>query len=313
MGQNIRDFKSWQRLNEDTSFLGWIGDLATSAFTGKAVDPAPSSVTSIAEPGSATATVIDKAASALGIKTDDKAGDKEKSAADSTKSSTKFKKFDKKIPAENVSALEAAMERHGITNDFARKAILGVISKESSNLTPEGDYSNTSNSRIREVYGARVEDLSDSQLTALKENPTKFWDRVYGVDDPTGRGVKYGNTQPGDGARYRGRGFNQLTFKSNYKKLQEVFDKMGKLNAGTEINIVEEPELLEDPKIAAEFAILYFINSFKGKGKDLNGYTNLESAVTDYVQANAGWGTDIRSGHTARGFARALDYASSIA
>ena len=111
MGQNIRDFKSWQRLNEDTSFLGWIGDLATSAFTGKAVDPAPSSVTSIAEPGSATATVIDKAASALGIKTDDKAGDKEKSAADSTKSSTKFKKFDKKIPAENVSALEAAMER----------------------------------------------------------------------------------------------------------------------------------------------------------------------------------------------------------
>ena len=185
--------------------------------------------------------------------------------------------------------------------------------KESSNLTPEGDYSNTSNSRIREVYGARVEDLSDSQLTALKENPTKFWDRVYGVDDPTGRGVKYGNTQPGDGARYRGRGFNQLTFKSNYKKLQEVFDKMGKLNAGTEINIVEEPELLEDPKIAAEFAILYFINSFKGKGKDLNGYTNLESAVTDYVQANAGWGTDIRSGHTARGFERALDYAASIA
>jgi predicted chitinase len=313
MGQNIRDFKSWQRLNEDTSFLGWIGDLATSAFTGKAVDPAPSSVTSIAEPGSATATVIDKAASALGIKTDAKAGDKEKAKADSANTSTKFKKFDKKIPAENVSALEAAMERHGITNDFARKAILGVISKESSNLTPEGDYSNTSNSRIREVYGVRVEDLSDSELTALKENPTKFWDRVYGVDDPTGRGVKYGNTQPGDGARYRGRGFNQLTFKSNYKKLQEVFDKMGKLNAGTEINIVEEPELLEDPSIAAEFAILYFINSFKGKGKDLNGYTNLESAVTDYVQANAGWGTDIRSGHTARGFERALDYASSIA
>ena len=85
-----------------------------------------------------------------------------------------FKKFDKKIPAENVLALEAAMERHGITNDFARKAILGVISKESSNLTPEGDYSNTSNSRIREVYGARVADLSDSQLTALKEEPTKF-------------------------------------------------------------------------------------------------------------------------------------------
>ena len=313
MGQNIRDFKSWQRLNEDTSFLGWIGDLATSAFTGKAVDPAPSSVTSIAEPGSATATVIDKAASALGIKTDANAGDKEKAKADSANTSTKFKKFDKKIPAENVSALEAAMERHGITNDFARKAILGVISKESSNLTPEGDYSNTSNSRIREVYGVRVEDLSDSELTALKENPTAFWDRVYGVDDPTGRGVKYGNTQPGDGARYRGRGFNQLTFKSNYKKLQEVFDKMGKLNAGTEINIVEEPELLEDPKIAAEFAILYFINSFKGKGKDLNGYTNLESAVTDYVQANAGWGTNIRSGHTARGFERALDYASSIA
>ncbi len=311
MGQNIKDFKSWKRLNED-SFLGWIGDLATSAFTGKPVTTTPDSVTSIAEPGSAAATVIDKTASALGIKTDTKSSEKEKETDSSAKTSTKFKKFDKEIPAENVSALEAAMDRHGITNEFARKAILGVVSKESSHLTPEGDYSNTSNSRIREVYGARVADLSDSELTALKNNPTKFWDRVYGVDDPTGRGAKYGNTQPGDGERYRGRGFNQITFKSNYKKLQDLFDKMGKLKTANEINIVEEPELLEEPDIAAEFAILYFINSFKTKGKNLNDYKDLTAAVTDYVQANAGWGTNINVGHTAQGFAKALDYASSI-
>jgi predicted chitinase len=311
MGQNIKGFNQWKKLNEE-SWADYLSNLASAAFTGS---PMPaSSPTGSAPIATAVAGAATTAATALGIK--DKSN--KKGSADKTKDSakntaTKFKKFDPAIPTENFAAIEAAMDRHGITNDFARKAILGVISKEGAKLSPEISYSSTSNDRIRTIFKDRVSGLSDSELTALKNNQTKFWDRVYGPDDPTGRGAKYGNTEPGDGAKYRGRGFNGITFKSNYIKLQQLFNEIGKLKTEGSVDIVEDPTLLENPDIAAEFAVLYFINSFKGRGKDLNAYNSLESAVEDYVQANAGWGSNIHSGHNAQGLSKALSYASTIA
>lgn len=304
MGNHIKNFKGWQNVSESGSWGEWMASLATGVA---AEAPELSKDTKAALTGvkDIAGKVVDKIADTLGI-------EKGKDEKDKKKSSKSFKMVGGKIPEENVAALEAAMDRHGITNEFARKAILGVVSKEGPTLSPEGDYSKTSNDRIREVYTARVAGLSDAELTKLKSNPTEFWDRVYGVDDPTGNGPRYGNTKPGDGEKYRGRGFNQITFKSSYKKLQDLYDKIGKLNTNDAVNIVDDPEQLEDPDIAAEFAILYFIDRFGGKGKDLNSYTDLESAVEDYVQANAGWGTNIHAGHTAQGLDRALSYAQSL-
>lgn len=311
MGQNIKGFNQWKKLNEET-WSDYMTNLAKAAFTGSAV---PTGTPSVPAPiAAAAAGLASTAADALGISsTSDKPSSTSKAKDSAKNTTTKFKKFDSAIPAEHVAALEAAMDRHGITNEFARKAMLGVISKESGKLIPEISYSSTPNDRIRMIFKDRVSGLSDAELTALKNNQTKFWDRVYGPDDPTGRGAKYGNTEPGDGEKYRGRGFNGITFKGNYIKLQQLFNEIGKLDTEGSIDIVEDPTLLENPDIAAEFAVLYFINSFKGKGKDLNAYKNLESAVQDYVQANAGWGTNINVGHTAQGFARALSYASTIA
>jgi len=303
MGNHIKNFKGWQNVSEAGTWGDWMKSLVTGV---SAETPTLSADTKTAISGvkDLAGKVADKISDTLGL---DKGKDEEK------KSTKSFKLVGGKIPEENVTALEAAMDRHGITNEFARRAILGVVSKEGPTLQPEGNYSKTSNDRIREVYGTRVAGLSDSELTALKANPTAFWDRVYGPTDPTGNGARYGNTEPGDGEKYRGRGFNQITFKSSYRKLQELFNKIGKLKTSDSIDIVANPEQLEDPDIAAEFAVLYFIDRFGGKDKDLNDYSDLESAVEDYVQANAGWGTNIHAGHTAQGFNRALAYAQSLA
>ena len=305
MGNHIKNFKGWQNVSEASSWGEWMKSLVTGVGA-EAPELGADTKTALAGVKDLAGKVADKISDTLGLDTDKEKGGEKKS----TKS---YKLVGGKIPEENVAALEAAMDRHGITNEFARKAILGVVSKEGPTLSPEGNYSGTSNDRIREVYGERVAGLSDVQLTALKSNPTEFWDRVYGPTDPTGRGAKYGNTEPGDGEKYRGRGFNRITFKSSYKKLQDLFDKIGKLNTNDPVDIVENPEQLEDPEIAAEFAILYFIDRFGSKGKGLNDYSDLESAVEDYVQANAGWGTNIHAGHTATGLSRALAYAQSLA
>ena len=212
-----------------------------------------------------------------------------------------FKSADK-FPAENMKALEKAMDDHGITNEYARKAILGVISKESPNLKSEISYSGTSAARIREVFPSKFGDKSDSEIDDIKKDDKMFWDVVYGG--------KYGNTEPGDGSKYRGRGFNGITFKSNYENLQRIYDRSGaKLG---NIDIVKDPELLEKPEVAAEFAVLYFMDSFKRHGKDVNDYTDLESAVTDYVQANAGWGTSLAGAVTSSGLQKAMAFAQSL-
>jgi predicted chitinase len=66
-----------------------------------------------------------------------------------------------------------------------------------------------------------------------------------------------GNNQPGDGARYKGRGFIQLTGRSVYAAMTKYF------NAG--VDFTANPELVEGLEWAAK-SVLYFFNVFKPKG-----------------------------------------------
>ena len=209
-----------------------------------------------------------------------------------------------KVPSQadvqnNIKKINDAMDRHGLTDKNIRAAIQGVIGKECGWVPEEEEsYSNTSNDRIRSIFGKRVQDLSDNDLTALKSNNTKFWDRVYGVDDPTGAGKSNGNTEPGDGEKYRGRGFHGLTFKNEYKQMQDIYGKMGKLNKT--VDLINHPESLNDPDIAAEIAVLYFLEGLQDpKVKDLygtndpNGFKDQDTAVKAIFNINAGLGNDM--------------------
>jgi predicted chitinase len=75
-----------------------------------------------------------------------------------------------------------------------------------------------------------------------------------------------GNVQPGDGTRYKGRGFIQLTGRANYEKFGK---QLG-------IDLVNKPELAADPRVAMELAAAYWndrgLNALADKG-DLKGIT----------------------------------------
>jgi hypothetical protein len=68
------------------------------------------------------------------------------------------------------------------------------------------------------------------------------FERLYG---PTGqnptRAKKMGNTMPGDGIKYRGRGYVQLTWKANYQRASKV----------TGIDLVKDPDRAKDTAVAA--------------------------------------------------------------
>ena len=64
---------------------------------------------------------------------------------------------------------------------------------------------------------------------------------------PTPAQVRYegrkdlGNTQPGDGSKYRGRGFLQITGRANYAAAGKALH----------LDLIDHPEILEDPEMVA--------------------------------------------------------------
>lgn len=83
---------------------------------------------------------------------------------------------------------------------------------------------------------------------------------------------RYENTSPGDGIKYRGRGYVQLTWKRNYRVMSEILG----------IDLVNYPDLAMRPDIAAR---IMFIGMERGifTGKAYKDYfTNTKS---DWVNA----------------------------
>lgn len=67
--------------------------------------------------------------------------------------------------------------------------------------------------------------------------------------------VDLGNIETGDGKRYKGRGFIQLTGRDNYKHFG---DKIG-------INLEKNPEKAKESKVAAKVAIEYWLERVNRK------------------------------------------------
>jgi hypothetical protein len=103
---------------------------------------------------------------------------------------------------------------------------------------------------------------------------TKMYD-ITGTRPSLAR--RNGNTNKGDGIKYRGRGFVQLTWKNNYFKMTEELNK-----AGINADLVANPELAMRDDIAA---FILFEGMLRGlfTGKKLSDYFN--NIKTDWLNA----------------------------
>lgn len=211
--------------------------------------------------------------------------------------------------AKNAQSIINAMNKHGITNPYTQKAILGVIGKECGFMPQnETTYSTTSSARIRSIFGSRVSSMTDAQIDQLKKNDEAFYNHMYGG--------RYGNS-PTEGYKYRGRGFNGITFKGIYQNMQKLIDKLGKLDR--KVDIVTNPDVLNEIDVAAEAAVLYFLDrasSSKMKEKygvgDINGFKDQETALKAMVNANAGWGVSLDSPFSLENLNKARDMAQQF-
>lgn len=80
---------------------------------------------------------------------------------------------------------------------------------------------------------------------------------------------RMGNTSPGDGKKYKGRGFIQLTGKNNYK---DAAKDLG-------MDVVNHPELLEDPVNALKVSCWFWKKYNLNKWADADNITALGNAI----------------------------------
>ena len=152
--------------------------------------------------------------------------------------------------------LERQMTAAGITDPKERAMMLAQIDHESGFRARSENLNYSSAERIRSVFGKNkgISGMSDEEVAKLVNNPEALANVVY-ADKNRSSKSKMGNTEDGDGYKYRGRGMIQLTGKANY-------EKYGKLLG---IDLVKNPDLANDPAIAAQLATAYWKENNLGK------------------------------------------------
>ena len=161
----------------------------------------------------------------------------------------------------NMEMIEASLKKQGITDPKMIAAIKGNVMKESGgkSISENMSYGGTDNKRIRDIFGSRAAGKSDAELNDIKKDPSKMGEMMYGKDTKIGQGM--GNTEAGDGFKYRGRGFIQLTGKGNYAAASKAIYGDDRL--------VKNPDMVNDPQVAADVAAWYMKRGSAGMAKQL--------------------------------------------
>lgn len=174
----------------------------------------------------------------------------------------------------NLDLIKSSLQKQGITDPKMIAATIGNVMKETGGKAVEENlnYGKTDNSRIRSIFGSRAAGKSDAELDDIKKDPSKMGEMMYGKDTKIGQSM--GNTEPGDGFKYRGRGFIQLTGKSNYAAASKAVYGDDRL--------VKNPDMLNDPQVAADVSAW-----FMKKGQSaMAGKLGIDTGSMSQDQAN---------------------------
>ncbi len=93
---------------------------------------------------------------------------------------------------------------------------------------------------VRSAMREGKESLEEARLEALQGKPENLGELMYGG--------RMGNDEPGDGYKFHGRGYMQLTGKDNYRAAGEALG----------LDLVKHPELAAEPENAAKIATWYW-------------------------------------------------------
>ena len=146
----------------------------------------------------------------------------------------------------NVEMLKSFMLNNGMTDPKEQAMFLAQLDHESGGFKVLSENLRYRPSQLLKVFPKYFK--SEQEATAIAAGgPEAIANRVYGG--------RMGNKDEGDGFKYRGRGFIQLTGRDNYTRAGKDLG----------IDLVSNPDLASEPETAAKIALWYW--NQRGIGK----------------------------------------------
>jgi predicted chitinase len=147
-----------------------------------------------------------------------------------------------KVSSKKVSANKAILIKQmldaGITNPTEQAAFLAQVDHESSGFSNLEENLNYKPKRLLQVSKRTRRAGPGAVNKAVSDGPEGIAELLYGGRSDLGNSIK------GDGYKFRGRGFIQLTGRANYAAASKALG----------INLVDNPDLATDPAVAAKIA-----------------------------------------------------------
>jgi predicted chitinase len=144
-------------------------------------------------------------------------------------------------PQGRRATLERELDAAGITDPRERAMFMAQMDHETGGFrNMEESFAYRNAEQVMSVSASARRQGSKAVSEALLQGPRALAEMMYGG--------RMGNTQPGDGYRYRGRGFVQLTGRANYAEAGKALG----------LDLVSNPELAASPEVAAKVATWYW-------------------------------------------------------
>ena len=174
---------------------------------------------------------------------------------------------------QGIAAIKAACAKYGITTPIAVASLLAIAGGETRWKVVEENFNYTA-ARLLEVFPSLFKgDTALAQQYAGNPN-NSLPEFLYGYQSKKGK--ELGNTEPGDGAKYIGRGYIQITGRGNYKVYSDLTGR----------DLINNPQLLNTPEIAAEVSVKYMLRRCKVDQNDPGYFEKAILAVGPHNPAN---------------------------
>ena len=166
---------------------------------------------------------------------------------------------------QDLQSLTEKLKQEGLSGDYI-SAIKQVVNNESGSDWTIKENHNYSPAKAVNMFSA-LKGMSTSDVAALRDRGADaFFEKVYGAESATGKAL--GNIDSGDGAKYAGRSYIQLTGRSNYEKYAGI----------TGHAIDENPDLLTtNHQVAMDVTAAYLKDRLTNTGNPLK---DVNKAVT---------------------------------
>jgi len=163
-------------------------------------------------------------------------------------------------PSGVIQTIIGSLKQAGISSLSAIGNIIAQIKAESNFVLRSENMNYKSAQQIQNTFGRnRIPTLEFAQQ--FVGNPEALANYVYKNTD--------GNSEYGDGYKYRGRGWIQHTGKNQYAALSKYLG----------VDLLSNPDQLNDPILATKALLWFFLNYKKLKPTDLEDNSKLNKAI----------------------------------